>query len=185
MARYVLEIVEGPETGRMVELGDAPLLIGREQGVDVVLGEDELVSRNHVRLTPTADGVRVEDLESRNGTFVNGDEIVGAAHLVPGGRLLVGVTLFELRAPGAGATAVRPVPAALTGLRPTPAPPPPPALAIDERKPDYVPDDLVADRRGTPLAPLLDVHTKSQARHAPLAIFVVVAVVVIIALALR
>lgn len=93
MAGYVLEIVEEPESGRTVELGAAALVIGREDGVDVLLEADELVSRRHVRLSPAEGGLLVGDLGSRNGTFVNGDEIVGAAHLAPGGSLLVGVTL--------------------------------------------------------------------------------------------
>ena len=153
--------------------------IGREDGIGVRVAQDDLVSRRHARLTPTADGVFVEDLESRNGTYVNGDEIFGKALLAPGGQLLVGVTVFQLHAgSGAARTAMRPIPSALTGSRPAP-------LAAAERKPDYVPDDLAAGRRDVPLNPLLDVHTKSQARHAPLAIFVLVAVVVIIALALR
>ena len=177
LAGYVLEIVEGPEAGRTVTVENEAVELGREDGIGVQLAQDELVSRRHARLTPTTDGVIVEDLQSRNGTFVDGDEIFGRARLAPGGQLLVGVTLFELRA-GAALTAVRPVPSALSGPRPAP-------LAVEERKPDYVPDDLVAGRRDVPLNPLLDVHTKSQARHAPLAIFVLVAVVVMIALALR
>jgi hypothetical protein len=156
-----------------------PVELGREDDAGVQLAQDELVSRRHARITPTADGVLVEDLGSRNGTFVNGDEIHGPAQLAPGGQLLVGVTVFELRAgPGAPETAVRPVPGALTGVRPAP-------LAVEQRRPDYVPDDVATGRREVPLNPLLDVHTKSQARHAPLALFVLVAVVVIIALALR
>jgi pSer/pThr/pTyr-binding forkhead associated (FHA) protein len=179
LAGYILEIIEGPEAGRTVVVENAAVELGREDGIGVQLEQDELVSRRHARLTPTADGLIVEDLESRNGTFVNGDEIFGQAQLVPGGQLLVGVTVFQLRAgTGAAPTAVRPIPDALTGPRPAP-------LAVEERKPDYVPDDLVAGRRDVPLNPLLDVHTKSQARHAPLAIFVLVAVVVMIALALR
>jgi pSer/pThr/pTyr-binding forkhead associated (FHA) protein len=157
----------------------APVELGREDDVGVRLGHDELVSRRHARLTPRADGVIVEDLGSRNGTFVNGDEIFGPAHLAPGGQLLVGLTVFELHSDAmTAATAVRPIPSALTGVRSAP-------LVVEQRKPDYVPDDLVPGRRDVPLNPLLDVHTKSQARQAPLAIFVLVAVVVMIALALR
>jgi hypothetical protein len=151
----------------------------------VLITGDDLVSRHHARLTPDVGGVLVEDLDSRNGTFVNGDEIVGPAHLAPGGQLLVGVTLFELRpAGGVPKTSVRAIPAGLTGLRPSPGDAPAP-LAVPPRAPDYVAPDAVPARRDVPLGGLLDVHTKSQARHAPLALFVLVAVVVIIALALR
>jgi pSer/pThr/pTyr-binding forkhead associated (FHA) protein len=185
-AGYVLEIVEGPEAGRSIELGGAAVEIGREEGVDVLLGADDLVSRHHVRVTPDVGGVVVEDLGSRNGTFVNGDEIAGPARLQPGGQLLVGVTVLELRAAdGASATAITPIPEAFTGLRAVPGDAAKP-LAVSARAPDYVAPDAVAARRAeTPLGSLLDVHTKSQARHAPLALFVLVTVVVIIALSLR
>lgn len=178
MARFVLQIVEGPEAGRAFELGDAPLEIGRGEEVGIRLEHDDLASRRHVRLTAEAGDVAVEDLGSRNGTFVNGDELHGPGRLAPGGRLLVGVTLFELRAPAAPPTAVQPVPRGLTGARPA-------ALVAPPRTPDYVPGDAAEASRETPLSGLLDVHTKNQARRAPLAIFVLVAFVVILALALR
>jgi Inner membrane component of T3SS, cytoplasmic domain len=184
-AGYVLEIVEGPEAGRSIELGGAPVEIGREEGVDVVLGADELVSRHHVRLTPDVGGVVVEDLGSQNGTFVNGDEIVGPARLQPGGQLQVGVTVLELSAAdGSSGTALTPIPEAFEELRPEPGDAAKP-LAVSERRPDYVSPDAAPQRGDTPLSGLLDVHTKSQARHAPLALFVIVAVLVMIALAVR
>jgi pSer/pThr/pTyr-binding forkhead associated (FHA) protein len=176
-AGYVLEIVEGPEAGRRIDLGGAAVELGREDGVDVLLAADDLVSRRHVRVTPDVGGVVVEDLGSRNGTFVNGDEIAGPARLQPGGQLLVGVTVLELRAAdGQSTTALTPVP---EGLRAAPRP-----LAVPQRQPDYVGADAVA-ARDTPLTPLLDSHTKSKARHAPLALFVLATLAIIVALALR
>jgi len=52
-----------------VHLGEVTVL-GREQGADVVLPA-EGVSRHHARITRTEDGYLLEDLWSRNGTFVN------------------------------------------------------------------------------------------------------------------
>jgi pSer/pThr/pTyr-binding forkhead associated (FHA) protein len=181
-AGYVLEIVEGPEPGRTVRLGGAPVELGRGEEAGVQLLEDELVSRRHLRLTAGEDDVLVEDLGSRNGTFLNGDELHGPGRLEPGGQLLVGVTLFQPHAgAGASTTAVRQIPSGLTGLRPVPARP----LASEPRAPDHVPADVGSAPRRTPLDALLEVHTKSQARRAPLAIFVLVALVVIAALSLR
>lgn len=192
VADYLLEIVEGPEAGRQIELGDKPVEIGREEGVDVVLAGDSLVSRRHARLTPTANGIVVDDLDSSNGTFVNGDQIYSSAVLVPGNELTVGVSVLELRTSArAAATSVRPVPAGLTSLRASPpvlleAAPPPGSLAVPERRPDYVPPELLrAGGADSPLSPLLDVHTKRMAKTAPLALFILVVFVVIIALALR
>ena len=120
------------------------------------------LSRRHVRITPEADGARVEDLGSRNGTFVDGDEIYGPAHLAVDGQLLVGVTVLQLRTAetvASGATALRPIPADFTALRPLPAVEPAattirpvaPGLAVPEAEPDYVPASALG--RGGPARP--------------------------------
>jgi hypothetical protein len=191
---YVLEIVEGPDAGRQVALGHEPLEIGRDASVGISIATDPLVSRHHARLSPTGSGVVIEDLGSSNGTFVDGDEIHSPAVLTTGGKLTVGVTVLELRTAvqAAAGTVVRPVPAALTSLRETRAsrtgddrPASRGGLAADPRTPDYVPLEVSGSAGAAPLNSLLDVHTKRMARIAPLAIFVVVALVVVIALSLR
>ena len=196
MADYVLEIVEGPEAGRMIALA-GPVEIGRDPSAGVPLQQDELLSRRHVRITPDADGVRVEDLDSRNGTFVDGDQIFSPAHLAVGGQLLVGVTVLQLQTAenvASGATALRAIPADFTTMRPLPAVEPAattmrqvaPGLAIAESEPDYVPASALGHGpAAAELFPLLDVHTKGKARGAPIGIFVLVVVAVILYLALR
>ena len=198
MGDYVLEIVEGPEAGRIIPLPGA-VDIGRDASAGVVLQQDELLSRRHVRITPEADGARVEDLDSRNGTFVDGDQIFSPAHLAVDGQLLVGVTLLQLRTAetvASGATSLRPIPAEFTTMRPLPAVEPAattirqmaPSLASPESEPDYVPESAL-ERGGASSAqglfPLLDVHTKGKARGAPIGIFVLVAVAVMLYLGLR
>jgi hypothetical protein len=108
----------------------------------------------------------------------------------------VGVTLLELRPAAeaaAGLTSVRPIPASLTQYRPLPAQQDAqgettirqmPSLAMEESEPDYVPANALEDRSGA-LLPLLDTHTKGKARGAPIGIFVLVALAVILYLALR
>jgi pSer/pThr/pTyr-binding forkhead associated (FHA) protein len=63
-------------------------LIGRSSAADVVFDE-ALLSRLHCRLVVSADGLRVDDLQSTNGTYVNGRR-VDSATLVTGDRLQVG-----------------------------------------------------------------------------------------------
>jgi pSer/pThr/pTyr-binding forkhead associated (FHA) protein len=192
---YVLEIVEGPEAGRRISL-DSPVELGRDPAAGAPLLQDELVSRRHTRVTPVDDGARVEDLESRNGTFVDGDQIFDPAHLAPGGQLLVGVTVLELRPAAeaaAGMTSVRAIPAGLTQFRALPtqdlgqtAVRRVPTLATEEAEPDYVPANALEDAaRSGALLPLLDTHTKGKARGAPIGIFVLAALAVILYLALR
>jgi len=196
MAEYVLEIIEGPEAGRQIPLA-GETVIGRDPAAGVALLQDELLSRRHVKLTPEADGVRVEDLESRNGTFVDGDQIYSPAHLAPGGQLLLGVTVLQLElAPelARGATSVRQIPASLTTFRPLPSDGAAPALtgerrvptlATEEAEPDYVPAAVFQSDAVAGLLPLLDAHTKSKARGAPIGLFVLVIFAVVLYLALR
>lgn len=63
--------------------------IGRAPGADFIL-DAALVSRVHCQLLPLPDGgLEVRDLESTNGTYVNGTRIE-RARLAPGDRVQVG-----------------------------------------------------------------------------------------------
>lgn len=75
--------------GVALELRNGSLLIGRLSECDLVL-EDSLVSRMHARIYVSAEGVRLEDLHSTNGVYVNGDRIVQTAALNVGDRAVVG-----------------------------------------------------------------------------------------------
>ena len=96
MPEFMLEIVEGTEEGRRIPLS-GPIELGRDPMIGASLLQDELVSARHVRVTPLDDGARVEDLGSRNGTFVDGDQIFSPAFIAPEGQLLVGVSVLQLR----------------------------------------------------------------------------------------
>jgi pSer/pThr/pTyr-binding forkhead associated (FHA) protein len=68
-ARVVLICVEGPLAGQEFEIPQGGLVIGREGHVRV---PDEFLSRRHFEVAREEDGVvRVRDLGSRNGTFLN------------------------------------------------------------------------------------------------------------------
>ena len=71
--------------------------LGRATGADFIV-DAALISRVHCRLTASNDGqLEVRDLESTNGTFVNGAR-VDAMTLTPGDRVQVGrVELVALR----------------------------------------------------------------------------------------
>lgn len=68
-SRVVLVCVEGPLVGQEFEIPSSGLVVGREGHVRV---PDEFLSRRHFELVHDEDGaVRVRDLGSRNGTFLN------------------------------------------------------------------------------------------------------------------
>ena len=71
-ARMWLTVVIDGRPSEVVEVAKAPFLIGREDGCDLVLG-DEKVSRRHATIAPaTGVGRNLRDLGSANGTLVNG-----------------------------------------------------------------------------------------------------------------
>ncbi len=64
---------EGPLKGQRWSISRA-LVLGRDHSCDVVIA-DRQVSRYHARLTPTAEGIILEDMGSKNGTHRNGEAL--------------------------------------------------------------------------------------------------------------
>jgi diguanylate cyclase (GGDEF)-like protein len=65
----------GPAMGSRYPLGDSPMMIGRDDACDIRLG-DESVSRRHASIEPEGVDYGIADMQSTNGTFVNGLRIV-------------------------------------------------------------------------------------------------------------
>ena len=80
------------EEGGAYPLNSAPITVGRGGQNDLVLSGDEFASARHARVEARGDGVWVQDLESTNGTYVNGSRIAGAQRLDAGDVLRVGET---------------------------------------------------------------------------------------------
>lgn len=82
---------EGPLKGQRWAL-DHTLVLGRESTCDVVV-VDRQVSRFHARITPTLEGVMLEDLGSKNGTNHNGVELSAPIMLQDGD--MIGIALAQ------------------------------------------------------------------------------------------
>ena len=80
------------EPGTERELDSSAVTLGRAAENDLVLDSDEFASVQHARIEPRRDGVWLEDLESTNGTFVNGMKLTRPQKLTPGDVIRVGET---------------------------------------------------------------------------------------------
>jgi DNA-binding winged helix-turn-helix (wHTH) protein len=85
----ILLAQEGPLKGQRWPLSHA-LVMGREPGCDVVIA-DRQVSRFHARLTPTAEGIILEDLGSKNGTHHNGNPLKAPVVLQDGDTIQISI----------------------------------------------------------------------------------------------
>jgi hypothetical protein len=99
----VYRAVDGGQ--RLVALDDdrSRLTVGRRAECDLSLGWDSEVSRLHAVLERLGDDwVLVDDGLSRNGTWANGERVVGRRRLHDGDRLCFGETVVHYRNPGEG-----------------------------------------------------------------------------------
>jgi len=108
---FTLRVTGGPDEASELVLRTAepsPILIGKSHTCGLRL-TDEMVSQRHIAVELTGEGVRVTDLESTNGTMVNGVQI-GEATLLGGERLQIGDTVISFEA--AAETTEQPLPLA-------------------------------------------------------------------------
>lgn len=89
----ILTVIQGPDKGRRWRLPDnEPQLIGRS-GESLPL-TDRNISRRHAELTPDEGKWLIHDLQSSNGTLVNGRRVEKPTLLHPGDQIKCGSTLF-------------------------------------------------------------------------------------------
>jgi two-component system NtrC family sensor kinase len=89
----VLQVLQGPDRGKRFELpSNEPQLIGRSS--EALPITDTTVSRRHAELTPDNGAWYLRDLESANGTFVNGHPIHERIQLAAGDQIRCGSTLL-------------------------------------------------------------------------------------------
>ncbi len=108
MAQITLRILEGSDRGRVFPDLDTPVTIGREEGNSVQLN-DERVSRFHLKIQEDHEKLVITDLESTNGTKINGEPAqlrilrygdliaLGRSVLLYGSREQIAARLAEMR----------------------------------------------------------------------------------------
>ncbi len=93
-----LVITSGPKAGMDIPLGAEPLTIGRSSESGLVI-RDDYTSSHHARLILRGGTWTIQDLDSTNGTFLDGKRLTGSPAAVSiGTPIKVGATTFELRA---------------------------------------------------------------------------------------
>ncbi len=98
----VLRALQGTSPGQLFPLEVEQAILGRHPECDIVL-ESGAVSRHHARILAMDGEFFVEDMNSRNGTYVNGRAVEGRQRLDEGDQLSVCdlVFVFHQRLPGA------------------------------------------------------------------------------------
>jgi pSer/pThr/pTyr-binding forkhead associated (FHA) protein len=90
-----LEVVGGPMDGHRTVVHGSVATIGRAEDNDLVLALDATISTRHARIVREGDHYWLEDLGSRNGTFLGDVRIRERALIGPGTLFAVGRTRLE------------------------------------------------------------------------------------------
>jgi hypothetical protein len=91
-----LVITGGPRTGVEYELTAEPLTIGRSSESGLVI-RDDYTSTHHARLMLWNNEWMLQDLDSTNGTFLDGERVTAPTQVPLETPIKVGMTTFELR----------------------------------------------------------------------------------------
>lgn len=88
-----MQVVSGPLKGhKYIVKSDLKVLIGRTDEADIRIGYDDFCSRKHALMYCENNVCLIEDLNSTNGTFINGKHINGKTELQDGDIIGLGET---------------------------------------------------------------------------------------------
>ena len=89
---WTLTVEKGPKTLRGINVNVVgPIIVGRAPGADILV-PDDVVSRRHARFSLMGGDLMVEDLNSANGTRVNGEPVTQIQRCVEGDIIHIGST---------------------------------------------------------------------------------------------
>ncbi|MBI2191793.1 MAG: Flp pilus assembly complex ATPase component TadA [Planctomycetes bacterium] len=148
---YIIDQTTGDSTEYSLE--KTLTSIGKKPGNDILLDRHN-ISRDHCQILQINGGYLVRDLDSRNGTYVNGQRVSSDTPLASGMMIQLGDFVLRFLDESAGPAAAEAKP------RPTPRPatPPPPPSSAGERKGPVGPADEMAERRKLAIAVKKKIH---------------------------
>lgn len=91
-----LAVTAGPLNGTTLALSGSAILIGRAPSSTLVL-DDDYCSNRHARLYPHEGQWYLEDLGSRNGTYLGSTRVTAPVAVKPGAAIRLGQTVLELQ----------------------------------------------------------------------------------------
>lgn len=100
--RPILIIQDENQPAQHWSMSKDSLILGRGEECDIVLAERQ-VSRQHIRIYTEGDLYYIQDLDSKNGTWVNGQQLKGSRELRDGDEVHVALAV-RIRFIGSGAT---------------------------------------------------------------------------------
>ncbi len=90
---YLLAI-SGPHAGNVFAVEEGTMVAGRHPSAEISLNDSQ-VSRKHAEFSNRGGAIRLKDLDSTNGTFLNGDKLADDHELVDGDEIQIGATCFR------------------------------------------------------------------------------------------
>lgn len=92
-----LVVENGPKALRGVNMQvTGPVIVGRSPGADIVIGAG-YVSGRHARFQLMGDNLFIEDLGSKNGTMINGNQVTEPAPVRDKDAIVVGDVVIRAR----------------------------------------------------------------------------------------
>lgn len=141
----------GPTPGKIIPLSIDIVNLGRDIVNEIIINDPE-ISRKHARFVKVSSGYQLEDLGSTNGTYVNGQKLMGPHQLVSGELIMFGENVgmvFERTSFDPDATLVSEIDSddSPTPPGPLPAYSPPPSMPSSRQAPYKAPIEAGSERR--------------------------------------
>jgi pSer/pThr/pTyr-binding forkhead associated (FHA) protein len=97
-----IKILTGPLKGTQQRFDRFPITLGRSPDNSLPISGDDRISRAHVRIRHVPPNLMVEDLQSRNGTFIEETRITDPVPISSGKVIRFGHTLVQFEVEGMG-----------------------------------------------------------------------------------